>query len=228
MKRLQLFGVLSVGLLAFAMSVAGAASADPTVLPTPTEAEPLTFTASGGSGRLVSAAGVVECESFTVEGSLTSASSGTGHIHFLGCKLTGGNKCKTGTDANGQILYDGSGQLVDLLPGAVLTLGFALTLTKPLVITCGIAKIEKIGAVLGAIDGPQTLVKTKTGTFLFHESTGKQEFTECDLPESFCLEAGKHKKFELLIKFTSEEAFKPGILIGEGKGTLAKEVEVHF
>lgn len=228
MKRLQLLGMLSVGLLAFAMSVTATAPADLGVLPTPTEANPLNFTAEGGSGEFVTATGRLECETFAVEGSLISATSGTGHIHFLGCKVIGGNKCKSGTDANGHVLYNGTGQMVDLLSGGVLTLGFALVLTEPVMITCGVGKIEKIGSVLGAIDGPKTLVKTKTGTFLFHESAGKQEFTECDLPESLCLEAGKHKKFELLAKFTSEEAFKPGILIGEGKGTLAKEVEVHF
>jgi hypothetical protein len=216
-----------------AMLVLGAvasatASANPTILPTPTVEKPLTFTSEAGKTTISSTAGTIECEKLKNTGKFITNESGSVEIDLENCKLAStGSKCKTTGDVNGILLVTANITVVDILPESKLELGLLLEFPETILITCGVVKVELKGDVIGHMDGIKSLVKTKATELLFREVKG-QEFKECDLLEEVCLKEGKHIIFQLLIKFTPEEVFKEGRLASEDKLTFVKEFEAHF
>jgi hypothetical protein len=249
MKRLNLAGISLLVILALGAVMATTAPANPTILPTPTEKEPLNFEGASSGQTTVTFTqegekGVkhqVKCEKVkTLKSAFTTSETAKDvHLVFEGnCKLTSApeSKCKTEGTENGMILILVDATLVDILPGSVLTLGVRFDLLnlklKPeaIVITCGVALVEKKGSFIGRIDGVTSLVKTKTAEVLAHEAGGKQEFKECDLLEEVCLDLpGKtHLKFELLAKFTAAEPFFEVRMEATVPITFEKEAEVHF
>jgi len=220
------------------------ASANPTILPEPTEKTPLNFTSTGGAGTLTQENKTtkekheIKCEKVKNKGAFTSAEKAKDvEIDFEGCtELKTGSKCKSvePNDTNGTILVLADITLVDILPKSELTLGALLELlsntlkVEPIKITCGVGNVQVEGSVIGLVEGIKKDTKTKTGTLQLREVAEKQEFKECDLLEAVCLKEGKHIVFELQAKFNAEEAFAEGREKTTDTLTFEKEAEVHY
>lgn len=239
MKRLRLLGLTLIAILTVgALTAAATATANPTILPTPTTEAPVEFSAEGGKATLTGPGGKIECEKFKIlpKSAFTSSEKAKDvHIEFEGnCKNQLGNKCKTEGELSGTILVLTDVTLVDILPAGVLALGALFELLnnklevpvsgKGIIITCGVGNIEVIGSVIGEIKGPKTLVKTKTGELVVGEKEGKQAIKTCDELKEIC----SGKTFELKAKFAAEEALKEVVEKATATITLAKEVEFHF
>lgn len=196
------------------------------ILPNPTEGEPLNFTSEGKVSKLVSKSGTIECENLTNEGKFTAARTGTATVDQTGCKSKE-VKCNSEGDAAGVILAKYNSHLVAFVLGEELDLGVALTLEKPLMIKCGVLKIEVKGTVIGQIDGSASEAKTKSNELLLHESGGKQAIKTCAIDEEFCKEeTGTAIVYELLANFGT--GFNEVVLSAEDKLSLAKEISFDF
>jgi hypothetical protein len=246
MKRLSSLGL--VVLAAFAVSAvmaAAIASANPSILPTPTEKEPLNVTTEGGGATTItSGTNKIECEKNKIlEFSFRQGEKAVdAHITLEGnCKNAAtGNKCKTEGEENGRILILVDLTLVDILPGNVLTLGILVQVLNnklepaAIKITCGVGQVEVKGAFIGEAQTSKgeklkSLEKVRVLLFLSKEKESKQEFKECDELPAICLnEKKEHLNFELLAKFSVEEAFKEGRYITHLTIVFAREVEIHF
>jgi hypothetical protein len=242
-------GVSLLIILALGAVMFTTASANPTILPTPTAEKPLNFE-SGSNGKtevILTQEGEkgvkhqISCEKIKSLKSAFTTSETAKDVHLVfegNCKLTSApeSKCKTEGIENGTILVLVDATLVDILPKEILTLGARFDILSPklkpeaIVITCGVASLEVKGSFIAQIDGVKSLVKAKTAEVLVHETGGKQEFKECDLLEEVCLDQpGKtHLKFELLSKLAAQEPFAEERLEATVPITFEKEAEIHF
>jgi hypothetical protein len=184
MKHLKILGVALCAAFALAGVLTGSAfAALPDILPEPTAASPLNFEGKGGAGVIETLAfGVTfTCTGRTLDGSFTSGTSGTSHLHFTGCKGSAKESCQSAGDATGVILLLPAIDLVfDKLLSKDGVLGVAALLLKVEVhVTCttivGNVLLVVQGSVLGLIKPIN--VKTKTAELLFTQSKGDQTET---------------------------------------------------
>ena len=119
--------------------------------------------------------------------------------------------------------------LVDLLSKKELTLGSVIQFPEPIIVPCGIIKVEFSGSAVGKFDGIKKGTGTKTGEFNFNISGEKQELTECFLLQSICLEGELFKKLVLLSRLSFESPFQEMPMEMKGdKVMFAKEVTVQY
>ncbi len=198
MQRLRLLSLALLAILAVAAIASASAFAleNPEILPNPTEAKPLNFTSKSGAGTLITIGGnAITCADDTNEGKFTSARLGPVTVTFLTCTSTGGVKCKTAGAEAGKIVLEAGIHLVDFKKGTTLTLGAVITLSKNIVITCGVLKDEVKGSVMGEVSGVTSGVETSTGTLTFTaKEKGVQLLSKCELDKTFC--EGKTFKLE--------------------------------
>lgn len=114
MKRIRLLGFALMAVFALGVIAAASASAaEPTkVLPEPTAKEPLTFTAKGGKGTLLTVGGnEVKCEQAKGSGEFASPNLGKGTVLFEKCKakvpIIGTAPCTGEGDNKETILFKG-------------------------------------------------------------------------------------------------------------------------
>jgi hypothetical protein len=143
---------LGVGVLvALVLGVFGASAAlaveAPEILPNPTEAAPVKFSAAGPGGKLITAKAEISCTAVKGSGSFNAARSGSVEIKFTGCKSKG-VACKTTGAAGEEIIVPGTATLVDLEKSSLLLLGVLITFSE-FEITCTGFKIKVKGAVIG-------------------------------------------------------------------------------
>lgn len=228
MQRLKLLGVALMAVFALsAIASVATASANPTILPEPTEKAPLLYSFLGIEKSVPVLEGTkegseIKCTVILGKGDFTSGESGPVDIDFEGCTATkGGASCTTAGDAKGTILAKATATLVDFKVGGVLELGILFTNVK-LTVPCGALTIEIQGSAIGKVDNVKNNVKTKAALVLVHQTKGEQAITTCELLEAVCkgktfkLESNVGKGFEL----AGEEA--------EANITFEKEAEVHF
>ena len=228
MRRNTLLGLALLVALAVGGVAPVVASAEeggsPIILPLPSEKEPLKFTYEGEAWKLKSKGGTIECEKQKAEGSFTSQRLGSATMSLSGCTQSK-IACKTEGGEKGVILIPVDVHVVTILLKGGTELGLALILLKPVVITCGVLKIELKGTVLGEFANLSAETKTKTATLYLTELEEKtQEFSECDLTKEFCFEKEVHKKFSLLDNLG--EAFSEARETGEDQLTFSKEFEI--
>jgi hypothetical protein len=236
MRQVKLLGLALLALFALSAVASSVAAANPTILPTPTEKEPLTFTSktkAGSVNQLVSTSGkILTCEKGEAKGEFTSADHGKVIAKAEGCKEDASKaKCKSGATA-GVVEGEGLIELVDVLPNSVLELGiwgesFALggeAKKEDLKLTCGVLSITVLGSAIGLVDGVKTLVKTKTALVLSHQTKGEAAIKTCMTLEELCNKG----PFEGKVKFTAEGAEELVATEGEAEVVFAKEAEVHF
>jgi len=204
MQRFRLVGVALMAILALGAFASTAFAELPEILPIPTKAAPATFEATGGVSKLETQNGsIIECQTLDKSnGEFTSQDEGKTALSFLGCKAKAVG-CNTSGDVKERLLFpENTINLVDLKAG---TLGTLITLTKTLVIKCGVSlTIEVKGAVLGSIAGVKSgeEVSKVTASFKQGSELGVQELKTCVSLKATCegkefsLEASFGKGFE--------------------------------
>ncbi len=166
------------------------------------------FTGSSSTkGLLETAAGSkIQCETTGLKGEILTTISGTATFLFKGCKEGGGNKCKTGSLAAGEIettvKLSGGAIATESSEAAAGTKDYLINTITPetLTITCSELKIEVKGSLLIPATPEETL--SSTYTFAAKGSKGKQT------PEMTAnqLKTFKHLEAKFGAKGTNENA----------------------
>jgi hypothetical protein len=214
-------GAALIALIAFgAFASASAFAEGPEITPAPTEAKPLSFTATGGAAILqgTQTSDKLECTAIEATGKFTTQDKGTGTVKCSGVKNELG-KCTSPGQASGVILLEGEVQLVDVLPTSTLDLGLLIKphqdapkQTEDLSFICGgVATIKVLGSFIGVFDTSTGSLLTSPSSFtsateykvLFKASAqGKQEILTCMLLKATCLNSeGKEINFHLECDF---------------------------
>lgn len=242
MQRLRLMGLALMAIFALGAIASTAALAEeggnPSILPTPTEKEPATFTSETVKTSTLETTKKlkIECTKATNKGEFTSNRKGKVEVDFTGCKSEEKKvavACNTEGDANETILLAKANTgllLVDVLLESKLRLGIVFKLEKEIIIKCNLLKDEVKGSVIGEFDfekEPTTeekLIKTKHYKVLFHQTNGEQALTTCDLAKEDC----NGKTFKLEADLSGVGLFE---LAGEEAEVLIlseKEYEFHY
>lgn len=240
MRYLKMLGLAGLAALAvMAIVGAGTASASQPKAEPEGGTFPVSFSGSGGAGKLetVAEGGVVrtvECEKNTSSGEINSATTVKSvHVNFTGCKASGpfGSKvsCTSPGASSGEIVTATlKGELVYIKAGSSEA-GIDLkpeSGTQFAEFTCG--GIQKI-AVTGSVIGKLTPVNTNTNSFTltFSQSAGKQS------PESYLSPSGCVSTKDVLFStgtalFFGAENFGPTQSGIEGSETLttSKKIKV--
>jgi hypothetical protein len=236
MKRMRLTGFALIPLFALGAFASASASAEnPEILPVPTAAAPLNFTATGGEPTLQATkeANRLRCAKETAKGSFTTQDKGIILIAFEGCEGKGA-ACTSPGDAKGVELTKGVVEFVDVLPTATLDLGVLITPTEAgstadLKFECaGVFTVEVLQSFVGIVDNAKgelltANTKTKEIKALWKSAAlGEQEIKTCDLLKATC----EGKAFGLAASFGKGEELVAEI--ADAALTFEKEAEVHF
>lgn len=181
MKRVKRLG-LAVGVaLALSWVLAGVASAEVSILPTGTPANPVQFTVSGGATRVETLSGKqVRCTSAEGVGEVTSERLGHFKIAFKGCEEpTLKVKCSdlSHTDAEAIVTLEGEFHLRTGLAGQPL--GIVAFLISPDVhFLCSIILFLKLGCLAAEATRLNELVTSGSGSL--KETAGENQISSID------------------------------------------------
>jgi hypothetical protein len=234
MKRISLMGLALIAIFALGgFASASALAENPEILPVPTAVAPLNYTAAGTEAILQATkeANKVKCSSDTAKGSFTTQDSGRLTITFKGCTAKGASCTSNGV--KGEIVTEGKGELVTVLPTATLDLGILIVPTEVggavLKFECaGVFDVEVLGSLIGVIDnanGELFLANTKATEVkaLWKSSAlGEQEIKTCEQLVATC----KGQTFGLTSNFGKGEELTAEI--ADATLTFETAAEVRF
>jgi hypothetical protein len=231
MNRLRLLGLTLISVFALGAIVAATAVAEEAgFLYLAKESGVVTFTGSGGAGKLKTAAGSIKCTETKVEEGESNASETT-HIrlgklkvHFLGCKQVKGKSelaCNSEGATKESILLTLDWHLVNVRVNNVLRPGIFILLLKIVILECGggTAKVEIKGNVLG--ESSPTL-ESEDAKVIAYKFLGGSTVT-CDSEDALCLTLAKEP---LEANFSGK--FEPAEEETEVSTTANKMVKVDF
>jgi len=192
MKQLRQMGLALIAVLALGAVVAATASAaEAGLLYLPGEEGAMVFTGTGGVGTLTAGANTITCEKTTAKATSTQTkehvTSGTVNVTFNLCKEKKGESklaCNTEGAAKEEIVTSGTFTLFNALDRAtkkVLEPGIGVTLSKTLVIKCGVGIVEVKGTTLGLITEVSLTADNTTANLHF-----LNEGELCDTGDKFC------------------------------------------
>ena len=177
MKRIRLLGLALMVVFALgALAAATASAAEPTkILPEPTAAKPVTYTAKSGETRLLTVGGTeIKCKKDTSDGSFTTPNFGDFDVLFTECKGPLGSTCTSTGAPKGLIEIKGEVHYLlalEMINATETKLVAALVfLIEEVHFTCEAAGVKTLAIVEGCIAArAEPLILTKTTKDVFEE-----------------------------------------------------------